>query len=457
MKKNNIRKAFYAILPLLVIGITLGYTCFPIALLCLLGMLCCTTRHTIGFFLVTYGGPLGGCIRAMYPSLPIYGLLLQLIGFILLWDVIGGLLKKNSSAVLYLIITLVIFGIFYILGPRNDFASSKYTDMCINAIVALLGYYALSSSSKIDVEGLTCILLLASICLYSFVISYYSMQPGTFFDYDWFRSQNMEYYYSMGNEHTLVGYQHIGMLIAYAVAVLLSQTKLKPANTAFYMLCASQLVLMSGCRQAILGVAVVAALRFAVFRLSNTGRRNFFGRFIGICLGLVAAYVVIETILSSINSEVVSSTLEEGDTGRMLLYAKAIDIFMNNPLTGAGIGGFNSITGDAWPHNFFLELLCECGIIGTLLLLFIVINSLSRKHAGLLYVNSSNMFYFLILSALFVRVLVSSDLPESIELFSAVFAIAQVRKTNLNTSINYIRQDYNEEYSYGDALVSVTD
>ena len=119
MKNNNIRKAFYAILPLLIIGITLGYTSFPIALLCLVGMLGCTTRHTIGFFLVTYGGPLGGCIRTMYPSLPIYGLLLQLIGFILLWDVIGGLLKKNTSAIAYLFVTLAIFGIFYLLGPRN--------------------------------------------------------------------------------------------------------------------------------------------------------------------------------------------------------------------------------------------------------------------------------------------------------------------------------------------------
>lgn len=429
MKKNIIRKAFYVILPLLIIGITLGYTSFPIALLCLVGMLCCTTRHTIGFFFVTYGGPLGGCIRTMYPSLPIYGLLLQLIGFILLWDVIGGFFKKNFTAFLYLLVTLGIFGFFYLIGPENAFASEKYTNMCINATVALFGYFALSVSSKIDAEGLTSTLLLASICLYSFVISNYSMSPGAFFDYDWFRNQDMEYFYSMGNEHTLVTYQHIGMLIAYAVAIFLSQTILKPATTTFYMLCASQLALMSGCRQAILGVAVVAALRFAVFKLSNTGRRDFFGRFIGICLGLVAAFVVIQLVLSSINSTIISNTLESGDSGRMMLYAEAIDIFSANPMLGAGIGGFFAITGDAWPHNFFLELLCECGLVGTVLLLIIVIYSLSKKHVGLLYITSSNIFYFLVLSALFVRVLVSSDLPESIELFSAVFAITQVRKT----------------------------
>lgn len=438
--KNSIRKAFYAILPLLIIGITLGFTSFPIALLCLVGMLCCTTRHSIGFFLVTYGGPLGGCIRTMYPSLPIYGLLLQMIGFILLWDVIGGLLKNNTSAILYLFVTFALFGFFYLLGPRNDFATGKYTDMCINATVALFGYFALSSSSKIDTEGLTCTLLLASICLYSFVISHYSMHPGAFFDYDWFRNQDMEYYYSMGLEHTLVGYQHIGMLIAYAAAIYLSQIKLNPASTAFYMLCSSQLVLMSGCRQAIFGLAVVASLRLAVFKLSNIGRRNFVGRFIRICLGLVAAYIVLLLVLSSINSEAIRTTFESSDSGRLFLYSEAIDIFMNSPLTGAGIGGFYSITGDAWPHNLFLELLCECGIIGTLLLFGIVIYSLSRKHAGLLYINSSNMFYFLVLSALFVRVLVSSDLPESIELFSAVFAIKQVRKTKLDTSINIMRQ-----------------
>lgn len=421
-------KVYYIVIPLLIVGISQGYTSFPLTLIALLPLLFISNRHTVGFFFVMYGGPLGGCIRAMYPSIPIYGMVLQLIGFVLMWDLISDLIKHNLRAVWGMLLVLAFFGIFFFVGPRDSFAQEKYIKMCTNGLLMIIGYFALDRSTKMDAEALTRLLLVAALSMYAFVIAFYHMSPGALFDYDWFRNQEMDYYYAQDHEHTLVGYQHIGMLIAFAVAIMLSQTKLSKGSALFYTICASQMVLMSGCRQAILAVVVIIVLRYAVFRSSNIGKEFSMGRVLGSVVGIALAGIIVFFILSNVGSSVVSDTLLEGDNGRQMLYIQAINIFNNNPLMGSGIGGFHAITGDAWPHNFVLEMLCETGLLGTIGMLVVVIYVLSTKHIKLLYVTRSGMFFFLVLLTLFVRVMVSSDLPESIELFSAVFAVGASRK-----------------------------
>ena len=76
----------------------------------------------------------------------------------------------------------------------------------------------------------------------------------------------------------------------------------------------------------------------------------------------------------------------------------------------------------------------ENGIIDSLkivtipyIFLVMIIINMVHKRIGLFHVTNANLFYFLIISALFVRIMVSSDFSESIELFSAVFAISSAK------------------------------
>lgn len=423
MLKKSIGKVYYVIIPLLIIGISFGYTTFPITLVALLPLLFFTDRHTVGLFFLMYGGPVGGITRAMYPSLPVYGLLLQLIGVILMWDLVLSLFRKNKQALLGMLLVLAVFGFFYFLGPKDEWSRDKFTTMITHGLTMVLGYYAFCRSKRLDVEGLSRILLVAALCMYAFCISFYKLSPGDIMDYNWFRDQSMAYYYSMDHEHMLVGYQHIGMLILYSAAIYLSQVEMKRGTALFYTLCALQMVMVSGCRQAIFGLFIVVALRLTVFRAANLQKKGNLGKLVWSAAGLVVVFLLMLVILENTSSDVVAGTLTEGDAGRQLLYLQALNIFQNNPLTGAGIGGFHAITGEGWPHNFFLEILCETGIIGLLMLLVLVVATLAKRKAGLLYVTNSDLFYFLILFALFFRVMVSSDLTESIELFSAVVAL----------------------------------
>lgn len=423
MLKKSIGTAYYFIIPLLILGLSQGYTTFPVTVLALLPLVFLTERHTVGLFFLMYGGPVGGIIRAMYPSIPIYGLLLQLIGVILMWDLVSDLFRKSGRSLLGMLLILAVFGFFYLIGPRDAAAQEKFTLMITHGLTMVLGYYAFCRSKRLDVEGLARILLIAALCMYAFCVDFYHLNPGVLTDYNWFREQSMAYYYSMDHEHMLVGYQHIGMLILYAASIYLSQLELKRGGAIFYALCAFQMVMVSGCRQAIFGFFIVVAMRLTIFRASNLQKKGNLGKLLWSAVGLMVVLLFMLVILENSSSSVVTDTLAEGDTGRQLLTLQALNIFQNNPLTGAGIGGFQAITGEGWPHNFFLELLCETGLLGTLVLLIITIATLVKKKAGLMYLTESKLFYFLILFALFFRVMVSSDLTESIELFSAVVAI----------------------------------
>ena len=428
--KKTILNLYYVLLPILIIGVSLGYTSFAMALAALMPLIFLSTRHTIAVFLVMYGAPLCGVIRTMYPILPLYGLVMEFLGFLLMWDLIRSLFRSNIIAIWGMLLTLGVFGVFYYMGPMTKFATTKYLMMCYHGLFMILGYYAFEKSSKIDVEGLTRLLLVASICMFTYLIHVAGMSEGGLIDYNWFREQFLYYAKLTDWEGTVITYQHVGMLVSFAVAVFLSQSKLKSSLVFFYLVCAIQLALVSGARQGIFGVLLVVFLRFTYYRGVLLYTRNYSNKLIGITLGLIVFGYVSFEFLGMVGSEVVSQMLQ-GETGRELNMLKAITLFHDNPITGCGIGGYQYITEYSWPHNMVLEILCETGIVGLMFSVLIIFFSLFIKKQGLTYVTSSGQFYFLILMAIFVRVMVSSDLRESIELFSAVFAITAAKQQSL--------------------------
>ena len=406
-------------------GINIGYTRFAVALIALLPLLFSSNRHTVGVFLLMYGGPLAGITRSVYSSLPIYGLLLELLGVVLVLDLLKDLFRRNIEGLGYILFTLLIWGIFYVLGPRTDFAATKYFTMCTHGVMMVLGYYVYSKAKDIDAEGLTQILIVSGICSMCYMIHALSMHVSGFLDYNWLREQDYESLRENNWEKaSLIGYQYVGMLLLFGITVFLSQVELKKIQAFFYLLCTSQLILTSGCRQAMLGLALVVALRLFVFKESNLQGKLKIGRLLWIAIGSTAVMLVFAAVISMTGSEAANSTLQSGDVGRFMLYMEAIAIFEQHPIVGSGIGGYEAITGEVWPHNFFLELLCETGIIGSLLFILLMIVVMKKKNASILYVSKSNMFYFLIVFAIFVRFMFSSDFRESIELFSAIFAIS---------------------------------
>jgi O-antigen ligase len=53
------------------------------------------------------------------------------------------------------------------------------------------------------------------------------------------------------------------------------------------------------------------------------------------------------------------------ENSRSFLYRQALELINEQPLRGVGAGGFNSVSPDKWPHNLFLELWSELGVVTT--------------------------------------------------------------------------------------------
>jgi len=104
-------------------------------------------------------------------------------------------------------------------------------------------------------------------------------------------------------------------------------------------------------------------------------------------------------------TETKSGKIEHSAGGRLEMWGLAFDLFTENPIIGAGFQGFSRTFGGRITkggllaknqdvHNFYMRTLCEQGIIGILIFLFILFrafrsgwilfkNSLSPSHSGI--------------------------------------------------------------------------
>lgn len=422
------------------VGISFGYTTFTLCLVLLFLRLLFANRQSVAFFLVMYGGIIGGMIRAVYPAIPVYGTFLSLIGIYLVRDIFFDFIKKGKESLLYIVICFFVFTFYYLWGPQDSFASDKLLNIIENGMFTIFGYFLFCSSSKIDNVAISQTLLVSTMLMFGFVIEYYNFSPGALFDYEWFRSQE---YAWMARNHfensTLVSYQHIGMNVLFGLSIFLSKNKIDKKAFALYLIASAQLILSSGCRQAIMGLFLIVILKLIIFRDRSLKHSTTQNIFLLIGLGwilIMASY----QFLMSLNIDYINNTIERGDNGRAILLAQGIQIFNENPLLGSGLGGFHSITGEVYPHNFIIEVLCECGIVGAFVFSVLVFSCFKRAKLSILYSTINNSYLFLIIAALSVRVLVSGDFKISIELFSAIFAtltISNKIKRNETTTCSY--------------------
>lgn len=419
--EHRLNTLYKYLIPLLVVGISFGYTSFPICLALLVLRLVVTDKHTAGFFLIMYGGLTGGVIRSIYPFMPIYGLILNVLGVILAFDVIKDLFGRGSKSLIYFIITCIVFTIFYYLGPQDDFAANKLSEIVEHGFFAVLGFYVFCRCGDMKNESVLQIIFMSTLLMITFVIQNYNFSRGGLFDYEWFRHQEYDYF-RMNNfeQSTLVSYQHIAMNMLFGLAIYLSQKKAGFWWSLLYIVFAAQLILMSGCRQGILGLILVLLLRLTYFR--ETENKNFVQKHITAIMIAAVLLIASYQFLSSLNVDFITNTLESGDAGRTVLLLQGLQLFTDNMVAGVGLGGYHAITGDVYPHNILVETLCECGLTGLFVFIALIASCFKQARLSILYATTNDSYLFLVLLAMLVRTSVSGDFTTSVEMFSAIYA-----------------------------------
>lgn len=129
------------------------------------------------------------------------------------------------------------------------------------------------------------------------------------------------------------------------------------------------MVLLSGSRGALLATTVGGMVYFVM-----DGRQRARNVVVVGVLALVGQVALVSTetghrAIASFQDRVLNLTIEkQHSAGRDDLYAVAYELGMEEPWFGHGLAGFTAISGRNYPHNIVLELFCETGICGVLLL-----------------------------------------------------------------------------------------
>jgi O-antigen ligase len=128
---------------------------------------------------------------------------------------------------------------------------------------------------------------------------------------------------------------------------------------------------------------------------------------------------------------------------RLVRYSEAYKMFQDSPFFGKGIGSFpvsfSSIDARDYPHNIFLELLSELGLLGLILFLFLLTVSIGRLIKVSKRDSINKMYLGLLAGFLFsfLNALVSGDINDNRILFTFIAigamtpALSKIYKENV--------------------------
>lgn len=126
--------------------------------------------------------------------------------------------------------------------------------------------------------------------------------------------------------------------------------------------------------------------------------------------------------------------------GRLWRWERAWEQFAQAPFVGQGAGSFYFYHGDPslprdYPHNIFLEMASEAGLVGVLLFTTLLIAPFLRHKIGDYRRNMYLLASALLLVNTLVNALVSGDIADNRLLLVAVGLLAGLSKSNYLTSL----------------------
>ena len=221
-------------------------------------------------------------------------------------------------------------------------------------------------------------------------------------------SQSGFLYNFSGATHLLIGYT-VGALMIYNVFVIMELVK-KNKKNCFYrciisivlFISQSYLLIASGSRGA--AVSVVAVLLFIALR-----KLGFLQTLTASIFVMLILFVIINFILSptslGVDRFLSLYDFSEGEINikaggnRIKLYLESWQLFLKNPIFGAGPGEFEYFTSlpESYSHNIQLEILSEYGLVGFSLFFIILIKTVELSWKILIIDKKERLIVYLLL------------------------------------------------------------
>lgn len=193
-----------------------------------------------------------------------------------------------------------------------------------------------------------------------------------------------------------------------------------------FNLCAATFFLLVDCatRGAIVSLAVFGLL-YVLLTTRRTKRTIFIALLIVlvilVMLNLGTVLKAVQDILDSFGVSILAldkminliKTGQEIGTGRNSIYAFAVEYIQQSPIIGHGIGGFENLFTSTYgkyqyPHQLFLQLLCEFGVFGLFGMCTLIIGGIKSRYSREIYLTEKNILQFMLFCCVMPLLMVSS-------------------------------------------------
>lgn len=387
----------------------------------------CNSKEA-GFFLLIVGsGLFGRFIPSPFLNI-LFTVLLISIGIILLRKEILFALKNHSHSLLFLLLLLSFFFIEYYIGPRNDYAHEKIMKASVRLILWTISFLIFVDSTKISSKHIGLAFLILAVFYLSLCGQLYGIRPSSIFDTNFFRDYTMlmgrdENQVHVANYHTLA-YLSLAGTVFYTLQKGFYTKEIKK-NTILLFVISFWIIAISGARQGMFVFGISMVLRYLVTR-----KRMFSFANIASILMFVLFFI---TIVSLLGSSYYEAALDSEGDARSRLNRDTLTPFVVmaiDPIWGVGFGGYPEYANKDYPHNFFLEMICEYGFFGFLILciLFVCYFISNKNKSYLKYMTVNNSYLFVLFLLFFSRAQISGDITASVSFMAILLAFVNNSK-----------------------------
>ena len=429
-KEKQINRYFLIIVIIGLFAYYLGIANMYIWIFILLIRVSNFNRTELGFLSLLIGTGLFG---RMIPSKEIYlgtVVVFTSLGIILLLKEIFYVVRAYLHSFLFLFFICLFFLFAFLAGPQTDYSYEKITKTSVRFILWTIVFLIYIKTKSISNKRLGIAFLILTLFYLSECYQLYGVRPSSFFDTTFFR----DYCLQIGrdeNNTAVVNYHTLAYLsLSSVVFWTLNKSFYKGDERNAYIIgfISFWIIAISGARQVIFVFGLLAVIRYILSKGDAVSVSNLLKVFLFIFLFI--------SLISSFGSSYYETALDtNADVGtRLHRDVNTPFIVMSiNPYCGVGFGGYPLYANKDYPHNFFLEIICEEGFVGLfiflLIILFFVITNENKKYFRYMTFNKSYLFVLLLL--FFARAQISGDLTSSVSFLAILLSFVKNKSSRL--------------------------
>jgi O-antigen ligase len=341
-----------------------------------------------------------------------------------------------------LILLLLLFTISVYTTFGGDHAEPKLINTIRHGLTLFFAYsFLFSNTEKFDFAKLGVLYIVLAIFLVPMSIPVNGIEgPTDLFDFGFLRYQTHEEFIDVvevDDDAFHIQYQNTGFLLLMGFGVFMIESKKNKLWQILLILAIVSLALLyTGSRQAIVSIFVMAFVWAFIINRDNTSTNlyrfirnstsaNFYkliGRWFAIILVVGVTYYIIGFLTEE--EGLLESVVDEGyveGAGRGDWLMAGVDQFLSHPVFGVGYGRFIVFNMyGSYPHNLFIELLCETGLVGF---------SIAMVLGVFAAIKNRKVFkpFLLLWLAYFLRSMASGEISLNIYVFVILFALSSAK------------------------------